>query len=60
MKVTVEIELDETWDEYFFVPSAEADVVYLNDIKADLFLEDLFNNWSKDGVEGVKIVKINK
>ena len=60
MKVTVEIELDDTWEEYFFIPSTEVETVYLNDTKADSFLEDLFSNWNKDGVENVKIVKINK
>lgn len=49
MKVTVEIELDDTlWKEEFETCNHE------------LALEDLFSNWDKDGVENVKLIKIEK
>lgn len=48
MKVNIEIELDdELWGEY------------KEGINQELFLEDLFKNWDKDGVGNVKLKSID-
>lgn len=48
MKVNIEIELDdELWGEY------------KENIHQELFLEDLFKNWDRDGVEKVKLKSID-
>ena len=42
MKAIIEITLDDSWDLY-------------KNYSSDLFLEDLFSTWKKDGVDKVEL-----
>ena len=49
MKVTVEIELNDDWWKEEYETCCQ-----------ELFMEDLFSNWDKGGVENVKLTKVEK